>query len=75
MMNMPQDITNLILSFLQTCQVCHTTYVENQFECEEDNNSECGFVKTCDTCREVTITHEGPMCRLHGDEWYEHEFE
>ena len=71
---LPTVLKDLILSFLKTCQICHTTYAENQFECE-DNNSECGFYKTCDTCREVTITYEGPMCRMHGEEWYQQEFE
>jgi hypothetical protein len=72
--NMLQDLKDLIMSFLQTCQVCHTTYLKNQFECE-DSNPECCWHRTCDHCRELFVTHEGVMCTKHGEEWYQHEFE
>ena len=70
---LPAVLKELIMSFLKTCRVCHTTYADNMFECEDDN-PECGFYKTCDDCRVVFVTHEGPMCRIHGQEWYEAEF-
>ena len=79
---LPVVLEELIKSFLQTCRVCYTTYIDNMFSCEEEDDSECGFYKTCDACREVYMTHEGPMCLMHGEheqwseaeQWYEAEF-
>ena len=72
---LPVVLKELIMSFLQTCKVCYTTYTDNVYECEEEYDSECEWCETCDGCREVFMTYEGPMCVLHGEQWNEAEFE
>ena len=72
---LPVVLKELIMSFLQTCRVCYKTYMDNMYECEEYDNDECGWCETCDDCREVFMTHEGPMCLLHGEEWNEAEYQ
>ena len=71
---LPVVLEELIMSFLKTCKVCYKTYADNMFVCEETWDSDCEWCETCDDCREVYMTHEGPMCPLLGELWEDSEF-